>query len=220
MPCVCVNDVGQVGAPQHGRIGNHAAVDDPRAAPAAPVGLAVKVARSPPRRDRLAPAQRDPACTEGRPDRQAWKPAHQRRGIFDARVLMPRCPRPGAAQADPAAMVKGCVTPGRVVYPCQAVDRVRDPASGAVRRPAGRLGPRDPQRPVLCAGLPLAVAIQVGRSVHPGCQVTRSGRGFQLIGAGEVPPVPGIGRPRLKKIAAVNGKVKLLLAFYRKTTLA
>ena len=94
----------------------------------------------------------------------------QRRRIDRAHLTRPGYPAPSAAHNDPASIVKGCITPRRVVDPRVSPRCYVGPMSGAIRSPA-RINIRIPNRAILGFLYPAAIGIKVSIANHIGADV-------------------------------------------------
>ena len=180
-------------------------VDDARPTPAGPRRSADEVRSPPPRDQRLAPAQRDPADSRDAdrdPNARSSEERDERRSIHGPDDHGPRRPRPGAAHEDPAAIVIWSPAPRRRVDPRPAVVRIENPSARAVRGPAGGNRLRHPHRAVRGDDSPIAVVIEVIDAVHAGGNVPRADRIDQIVGARVVPAVPDV---ELRRDVAPHG---------------
>ena len=180
---------------------DHHVVHDARAIPAPPGRLAGRAPTPPPRHDRLAPAERNPAHC--RPSRAAdcasarlVEESHQGRRIDRSRDQGARRPRPVPVDEAPAPVMIGSPAPRRRVHPGPAVDGVEDPRAGAVRRPPGRHARRHPHRPVRRDSTPGAVRVQIAQPVRARGNVARACRVDEPLGPRVVPAVPLVERRR------------------------
>ena len=141
-----------------------------------------------PRVERLTPAQRAPSQSaaeseaEVRAPARAAKPRHQRGCVYRARIDRSRCPSPVAARIDPAAVVEGSISPGRVIDPGPAPWLNPDPVTILIRSPAWRHRTRNPYWPVRRNFAPYAIIIKVFISHSSGSYVARGeGSIFTLV---------------------------------------
>src|SRR5256885_5023605 len=75
-----------------------------------------------------------------------------------------RYPAPGAVPLHPAAVVKRCITPGRIIDPRPTPRGDPHPVTEAVGRPAGHHHGRCPDVTVLRRLLPAPVGVQILRA--------------------------------------------------------
>jgi len=126
----------------------------------------IAAAHAIPRVERLTPPKRAPseaaAKTKSEVDApsRAAKPCHQGWRVIRTHVVRSRHPSPIALVIDPAAIVEGSESPGRVVYPGPAPGIDPHPMAVVIGSPSRRYG-RNPNRPVRIDHAPLTIVVKI-----------------------------------------------------------
>ena len=148
----------------------------------------------------LARRQREPADvgadTYGNTPGGSTHPGHQRGCIHRTQAPRARHPAPGAVPLHPAAVVKRCVAPGRIIDPRPTPGRDPHPVTEAVGRPAGHDHGRRPDVTVVRRLLPAPVGVQILRAGDVVRDVLARGRVLQLTLTPRGPAVQIIRSPQ------------------------